>query len=613
MPQSRSTLILCALLASPVAWVRVASAATWSVEASVSTERTTEVTEAGNDRTETFDQSYSIGYEKQLNPVLRLSLDFALDVTDEINEGPLPDTDFDTRKISPSIDFGLEARWWDLTANWGDNQDSSDDPDSPTTSDTTWGVEFTAQPQSDAAPDLKIKFQRDRATEGKVTQSVDQTLEASLDYKFWDLLDITLDAKKDLSDDRIEADQDTEDRSLKFDVSFDREFGEKLTFEVSWSNERQQSLTLLDDGGVKERDDTLSNGVQSKLGYKPLDGLDLGLGRQVDWDRDLEEGTLEVTDAWTGEAAYSLALTEQMELALAYNDDRTETRGTTSDSYAIARDYSAALDYAPLENVKMSGSFDRSDGREWFKDPAEPADRSVDDAWDLSLDTAFWQDQVALSLTRSLNRTTEKGARTADGSDWNLDLTLGYEGLPNLSLTPQYTRSKDVDRLKSTTDEEKTFEVGIQYELSLGDRVSFGLSHSFSRTHRLPAEGESTLQRGDDTDLSVSWTDFLSGMTLELGLTRSASDESKDDKAPTVDYTYNVTYDWSIFEIYAFGFQYQYDKKSDAEDTRSFQTSLSVELLKGLITLELDHELDQQLQGEKKDTHRYMIEIKGKL
>ncbi|RMG86227.1 MAG: hypothetical protein D6708_14540, partial [Candidatus Dadabacteria bacterium] len=90
-----------------------------------------------------------------------------------------------------------------------------------------------------------------------------------------------------------------------------------------------------------------------------------------------------------------------------------------------------------------------------------------------------------------------------------------------------------------------------------------------------------------------------------------ASDESEDDQGPTVDYTYSVTYDWSFLEQYDLSYEYQFDKKSDAEDTRNHQVTLSAEFLEGLLTVNFEWELDQQLEGETRDTHRYLIEVQG--
>ncbi|MEW6487413.1 MAG: hypothetical protein AB1578_05805, partial [Thermodesulfobacteriota bacterium] len=150
MPQRRS-LTLLVLVAAGLLWSARAGATTWTAEATVSNEKKTEVTEEGSDRTETFKQSYSLTYETDINPALRFSIDLALDITDEINEGP-GDDDFDTREIKPSVDVELQAVWWDLTANWDTTRKTTDDPDQAKTQDDSWGLELTAEPQGRVLP-----------------------------------------------------------------------------------------------------------------------------------------------------------------------------------------------------------------------------------------------------------------------------------------------------------------------------------------------------------------------------------------------------------------------------------------------------------------------------
>ncbi len=605
MPQPRLSLV--ALFAWAALAPAVVRAATWSVDASISDERKTEVTAEGSESTETVDQSYSISYELPLHSELTFTLELGLDITDEINE-----PGYDTRQVDPSVDLELQGPWWTLTGSWETSEKSSHDPAEETTRDDSWDAELTVEPEGDALPDLSFTFQRDLSKEGGVTQTVDTSREASLDYSFWDLLDLSFDIQRDDTDDRINPDSDTEDRQYSLDISFDREFGERFKLEAQWTNERQQNLTLADDGDILERDDSLKNNVQAKATFTPLDDLELSLDREIDWDKDLEQATpVDVTDTWTGEVSYGRSLTETIDIDLSYSDERKDTRGADPGSYAITRDYSAALDFSPLENLTISPSFDRSDKVEWFDDPAEPKDDSVDDTWEIQADASVWDDQVQVSLTRTWNKTTEQGDRTTDERKWDVEFTIAYEGVPNLTFEPDYTYTEDEDLLTNQTDIERQWEVGIQYELTLGEVTTLSLDHTYTRTSTDPAEGKATIKRDDDTDLTLSFSDFFAGMSLELGLTRSASDESEDDQGPTVDYTYSVTYDWSFLEQYDLSYEYQFDKKSDAEDTRNHQVTLSAEFLEGLLTVNFEWELDQQLEGETRDTHRYLIEVQG--
>ncbi len=606
MPQPRWLPLLVLVVAGPVFGVRAkALAATWSADFSLSDERTTEIAEEST-TTEKVEQSYGLSYEHAFHPGLRLSLDFSLDITHEINE-----PDYDTRDIKPAVDVSLESAWWILSATWETTEKRSADPDEATTRDSSWSVELSLEPESNALPDVSSTFQRDVSQEGGTTQTVDDDIKFSLDYRNGNWLDLTLDLKKTSTDERVTADSDSEDRSYKLDVSVDKDVGDHLRIEAEWTHERQQSMTLADNGDVLERDDSLKNNFRGKLSFLPLDALELTLDREIDWDKDLELGPLQVTDTWTGEISYGADITETIGLDLDYTDERKETRGTDSDSYAITRDYSFALNFSPWEALSFSPSFDRSDKTEWFDDPLQPTEDTLDDQLELEGTASFWDDRFQLTVTRIFRTVTENGKRTTRERNWDVDLDVGYEGLPGLEVSPRFTYSQDEDLLAETTDVEKKWEVNLRLELKLGDVTTFSLDHTYTRTSTYPAEGENTIQRDDDTDVTLSFSDFLRGMSFELGLTRKASDQSKDDKKYTVDYTYNVTYDWEILETYFVSFEYQYDKKSDADDTRNYSFVLSYEIMDGLVVINFEYELDQQLESEKRDTHRYLIEVQG--
>jgi len=608
MPQPRWLPLLFLVSAGLSCGVCVeALAATWSADIRFSDECTTEITKEESATTEDVEQSYGFTYEYTFHPNLRFSLDFSLDITHEINE-----PDYDTRDLNPAVEVSVESAWWSVSGAWETTEKTSTDPDEDTTRDTSWDLELSVEPDSDALPDVSGTFQRDVAQEGGTTQTVDDDLELSLDYRNGDWLGLTLDLKKTSTDDRVNADSDTEDRSYKLDLTLDKEFGERARIEAEWTNERQRSMTLADDGGVLERDDSLKNNFRGKLSFLPLDDLELTLDREIDWDKDLERGPLQVTDTWTGDIAYGADITETLGLDLGYTDERKETRGTESDSYAITKDYSFALEFTPWENISFSPSFDRSDKVEWFEDPQQPTEDTLDDQWELEGSASFWDDQFQITATRIFREVTENGERTTQERDWDVDLDLGYKGLPTLEISPRFTYSQDEDLLKDLTDVEKKWEVNLHLELQLGDVTTFGVDHTYTRTSTYPGEGEHTIQRDDDTDVSLSFSDFLQGMSLELGLTRKASDRSKDDKKYTVDYTYSLTFDWEVLGIYFVSFEYQYDKKSDADDTRNYGFVFSCEIFGGVMVVDFEYDLDQQLEGDKRDTHRYLFEIQGK-
>ncbi len=645
MPQPRLLLAVLLLLVAGASVPLRGHAATWELEATVSEEKKTEIQNDGSTKTDTFEQSYSISYDLDVNPALQLTVDFTLDITDEEKTTPDGSSDTDTREINPAVDVDLQAVWWDLTASWDYDQQSSSDE--LTTHDTTYDVEFTAEPGSGVLPDVNFKFQRDRSEEGSQTQTVDDTYEGSLDYTFWDLLDITFDAKKEHQRDVDaiqvtdtgtgavvqEIDRKTETRSYQFDVSLDRDLLENLTLEVEWSNEREQTVEyaggtnlstsppiIEGETGTEDfpRDDTLTNDLRGKLTYTILEDLELSLDRELNWDKDLEGDQLDKTDTWTSEVSYARSLTDTIDIDLSYSDERKREEfsdPTQDDTETTTRDYAAALDFSPFENLTISPSFDRSDKSDRPDLPVAGEPRSndtVDDTWEIQLDAAVWDDRLELSVTRTWSVTREEGDKTTDDRDWDVEVTFTHEDVPGLELNPSYTYTETENAIDDTSEREKKIEVNINYEISLGDVLTFTLDHTYTRTQNYPATDIDYVERDDDTDLTVTWDQFFDGMSLEGSFTRQANDKSEDDEEAKIDYTYSLLYDYEFLEQYTLSLEYEYDDKEEPPDSRNFLVTFSAEFLEGLLTVDWEYEYEKELGGDDpKETHRYLIELSG--
>jgi hypothetical protein len=610
MPQPRSLFFFFVIVVGVLA-VTTGYSATWTIDASVTNEVDNNLTEEGSDRTHTIDQSYTISYEHEINPSLLFFLEFALDITDEKNDGPEAGDDFDTLEVTPSLDLELQAVWWDLDASWERSKQSSTEEDQETTVETTWELEYIAEPASEAAPAGGFTYQRDKDEEAGITQTIEEDLDAGVDYSFWNILEFTFDVTKETTDDKVNPDSDTEGRAYDLEITFDYEFRDVLKLEADWTNERDQAVLLSDKDDVLAREDTLDNNVRALITYNVLEDLELTLEREVDWDKDLEQDTLEVTDTTTGEVSYSAVFTDNFGIDLFYGEEREDNRGTESDSYIVTRDYEASFEYSPIPNISFIPSYDRSDEDEDFDDPELEDGDTVDEEWEVELDASFWYDQVEISVARTFTTTKEQGEKTTDEKDWDIDLLLAFVGIPNLELSPEFTFTETQDKIQHTVDTEKEFEVGVDYDLSLNDVLTLSLSHTYTRISKDPDEGVSTIERQDDTDIVLTWDNFLEGMVLEFDFTRQADDESKDDKEAVVDYTYGVTYDWDILEQYVVSVEYTYDQLGDSEDTQNVQTTFSMEFFEDRIIVDFEYEFDEQLEGDKDQTHRYLIEIQG--
>ena len=598
MPQSH-TLKLCLASLCLVLWSAVAHPTTWTADAVFTVERTTEVKEDGTTHENQFDQSYTLSYETNLLETLEFSLDFALDIEDT---DAVPG--YGTRDTTPSVEVNLVAQWWDLFASWEETKTTNKDPAEGRIIESDWEFEAVVEPEYEALPAFKYSIQ------GGNDDVTDKDVELVFEYTFLDKLDVFLGLSRETTDEP-EPDSDTDGRTIEAEINLSHEFSKAITFEADWSSDRDQALTLADDGGILGREDILENNVRALLEWDILEMLMLSIEKEVEWDKDLEQDTLEVTDSWVGDVEFDHDLSEALHVNLAYTDEREDARPVGPHTYTITRDYTAELEFAPFEWLTISPSFDRSAKTQWSKEADSETDETLDDTYEILFDYSLWGEFLVLEVTRTWDLSWEKGAKTTEERSWDVGLDFTPLYVPNLEIVPTYSFTQDVDEIADTTDEEKSIDVDIGYEFSVNDRLVLALDHTYSRTQNWPSDAKMTIERSDDTDLVLTWDEFLRGMGAELSLTRAASDTSGDDKGPEIDYTYSATSDWEILSNASFGFEYNRDVKQESEDTQDFTTTFSVEFLDGRIILDFEHEFDEQLQGERTETHRYLIELQG--
>jgi len=620
--------------------------------------------------TETFEQSYILKYEQSITPTVDFSGELDLDLTDEIVEGS-GKGDYDSQSIGTSVDASLtSSKWWDASVTWERDRDSSEDPGSPTTAEPSWSGELNIEPESAAAPAFAADFTKDQSIEDGKLLTTSTDLNVNLDYDLWDLLTVSLAYTREMEreadgytfevydnptdknviaefmKDKINhGDGSTrnyflEDYLLSTDVSMDLELLEDAKLEISWTNEIDPDVTYPDSEQYRDlaasKVFNRNNEIQAKLSYTLLENIEISVDRTMSWDYEWHEvgelaaekeprpnppgdRILDANSKWDSEISFDNSLTDTLDIELSYTDSREDDKPDhDGPTYSIGRDYSGSLDFTPLANITFSTSFDRSDEVAWvntkgwrFTDSAEQKTESVDDSWESSLEASFWEERIGFSASHSRGTTKEQGSLTVEEKSWEFELPLNFEDIPNLSVKPSYSMTRDQDMLEASLDVTREYKMDIKYELMLGDVVTFTLDHSYSRNVDLPDEGQHIIDRADDTEFSVELKDFFHGMVLDGSLTRTASDQNKDDKGPEVDYTYEATFDWDFLEQYSFSFEYSHDKQQESDDSRSMTTTLSMEFLDGLLTVDIEHNFEEQLEGDTKDSHDYSIEVSG--
>ena len=341
-------------------------------------ERTTEVKADGTTHENQFDQAYTLTYETNLLETLEFSLDLALDV-----ERTTEDPGYTTQDVTPSVEVNLVAQWWDLFASWEETNTTNKDPEEGDTVESDWEFEAVVEPEYEALPAFRYNIQ------GGNDDVTDKDVELVFEYTFLDKLDTFLGFSRETSD-VPEPDEDTDGRTIEAEINLTHEFTKAISFEADWSSDRDQVLTLTDDGETLTREDSLENNLRTLLEWDILETLLLSVEREYDWNNNLEEDTLEATDTWTWDAEYDKDFSEALHLNLAYTDEREDDRPVGPHTYTITRDYTAELEFAPFEWLTISPSFDRSDKTAWSTEPDSETEDTVDDTYEILFDYFLW-------------------------------------------------------------------------------------------------------------------------------------------------------------------------------------------------------------------------------
>jgi hypothetical protein len=607
MPRILSSLLAALLLAAAFCAVAVQARAgeIWKLEVTASDEVTTEVDEDGALTDETLEKEAKLTFQNTVIGETELKLEADVKSTDEKLE-----EDFDTSKLDVILDAELKGPWWSVTAGWEENVEKTDDPETNTTIEDSYDLEIKLEPEHDALPDLGFKIEGD-------DDQVARAYVGKFEYTLLEMFEFKLEGEKEYTSARDPADDNTDDRSYKMEMSFDRDLNESWKLETAWTNERTQNLTLDHGDHLLKKEDTLDNNFKGKLEYDPLEWIALTIERELDWSKDFiaasptEEPTTETSDKTKGEIKAEPELTEFLDLKLDFIDEREKKGGTDTDEDTWNQEYSAELIYEPMEIAKLSATYDGKIERTFPEDPAEENARDHSDEYGLEGEVKFWEDQINLKAKRTFTYKWESGLRSGRERNWEFEGEWKYENFPNLKFTPKWTQKKDEDLLEATADLESTISLDIEYIVELGDVTKVDVKHTYERTSFFPDGEVHYIERSDDSSVKVELNDFLEGMKNAVELTRKATDKSEDDEGPEVDYKVTWEYTWTALEIYELTLKYEYDMPDESENKKTYEASLKFPFFLEHFDVNLEYSHDTQVEGETSDTHRYLIELKG--
>lgn len=568
-------------------------AAEYNAEATYTKEGDRKSDETGSVFDEKETRKFTFGYEHKTSYDFNVKLGYEVSRAKEDKE-----EDFDVLTTDHSVKGEAKATWWSAASEWSQSITESDDPEKETEIDTTLKFEAKAEPENDILPDAAFTYERSDET-------VDKAYEGAFEYKLLkDLVELSLDAKKDTSTPRSPEEDKTDDRSFAATAKFKTDLGDAWKFDAEAKHQRDQGLTLDREDRLLDKSDTLSNEARAKLEFKTIEWVDFALTQENKWDKDfmLDEPT-EVSRKWEGEVKASPKPTEFIDVKADYVYTLEEKKGTDSDSTLTSQGAGAELTYKPLDIVSLLFSYD------WTYDVDRPEDESSikkrKDEYKLESEWKVWEDQIKFNATRSFTYEWENSNRTNTDVVWDFEGNVELKNIPGLELKPVYTVSAD-------SGKESKWEVTAKYTIELGDVTKFTVDHKYARTVTRPEEEVNFITRDDDSKFSLELKDFFKNMTAKAEYGRKASDESEDDAPPEFEYTLDLSYGWKVLGIYDFAADHGYTRSSTSEDKKSYDVSLSFPIYRDHLKFKFEYGFETQIEGEKNDSESYLVEVSGK-
>ncbi|TAL16825.1 hypothetical protein EPN96_07785 [bacterium] len=568
-------------------------AAEYTAEATYTKEGDRKADESGSVFDEKETRKFTFGYDHKTSYDFNVKLGYELSRAFEDKE-----EDFDTLTTDHSVKGEAKATWWSAASEWSQSITESDDPETDTEIDTTLKFEAKAEPKNDILPDAAFTYERSDET-------VDKAYEGAFEYKLLkDLVEFSLDAKKDTSTPRSPEEDKTDDRSFAATAKFKTDLGDAWKFDAEAKHQRDQGLTLDSDDRLLDKSDTLTNEAKAKLEFKTIEWVDFAVTQENKWDKDfmVEEPT-EVSRKWEGEVKVSPKPSEFIDVKADYVYTLENKEGTDADTTTTSQGAGAELTYKPLDIVSLLFSYD------WTYDHESPEDESSirkrKDEYKLESEWKVWEDQIKFKATRNFSYEWENGDRTNTDVVWDFEGNLELKDIPGLELKPVYTVSAD-------SGKESKWEVAAKYTIELGDVTKFSVDHKYSRTATYPEEEVNFIKREDDTKFALELKDFFKNMTAKAEYGHKASDESEDDAPPEFEYTLDLSYGWKALGIYDFAVDHGYTRNSTSEDKKSYDVSLSFPIYRDHLKFKFEYGFETQIEGEKNDSESYLVEVSGK-
>lgn len=529
-------------------------------------DQTVDKTEAGTTDVRKLKQTLELKYSGLLSPVVANSISFK--VEHEVNsDSP------DVVRLLPILELGFKGTYWDAKAGSKRTYENSDEPGkNPKTTDSHFLEVFYLAPKS--VPDVKAKYTIDIDRESGATDTRKDGITLSSVYTPNAWLNMKGDYTRNVLEDRLKADADTEDEKSTGTVGLRHVIGEKIKMETQYTSEVSRGATLKSDGtGAVEgsRKEDLTNTWKNTLGFRPF--RDTNVDGSYDFDLKQNKVSGEHTLTTNIKAAAGQKIGTPFDLKGDFSRTITETRHTADDNKKTEDTWTAEAKAKFSKQLDFSVKYQKKDTDEDHADPAKSTTSGSvnrNATWTAEL-TPFWKGSVSWDKTD----TFALDVKTIVETKYSIKNTFDFKAI-NLTLEPTYDITLKDDLVKPEISDIRDFKAKIAYKVLSTRTIEAKFDHTYGRkTDSLAAN----IQRTDSTNANLAWKDPIPGWQLSFDAVRSATDTSGDDQAADITSTFGFKADYKLDPL-TVSTSYTYDKKSLSDNSENFDAKAGWTALK---------------------------------
>ncbi len=549
-------------------------------------------TDEGTETDQTFNEILETKYSQYLLPLLKVDTSFKLELENEFQS----DAE-DTTRFLPELETKGSGDFWELGVGWKRTRESNDLPFEAAKIDDTFFVELFLTPKI-KFPDLKLKYTIDTSKQPPDLNTEDTSLELSSIYELGELAKFKIDYTRDESDDRVNADSDTLDETFETEEVVKYLFSDKLKMDFKHQYEDETGATLLDAGGKANEENRKTNRYRGRVEFRPF--RDTRLSGDLDLEREKDKIEEKINDTRDYSVKFEQDIGEPISFKFQYEksidkeiggiSDFTHIKDTEDDfTYELNLEFSSLLDFT----ATYERTLDRLDDRVDDANDETTENRDFSFSWEADTETF-----LSLSFSYILSEDITNGKLESKEKRVSVKPNLDFEDL-NLRVSGDYTDTTTEDFTTTVPGKERDidFNLTIDYDTDITDKLSFSLSHRYGRRVEQPGK---VIERDDDTTLDFTLDEPWPGSRFSMSVTRSATDRSQDESPPDINSTITFTWDHSM-DPFDFSISYKYDKKKLTDNTETFD--FGVGLSADALSMKFRYTFDKTFSDELNESH----------